>query len=53
MADHRDAHPHPGHALIFKSISEQEDDEKSSFTRETGEVTFKQAESAVMAKPDQ
>jgi hypothetical protein len=42
-----------GHALIFKSISEQEDDEKSSFTREPDNVTFEQAESAVMAKPDQ
>jgi hypothetical protein len=42
-----------GHALIFKSISEQEDDEKSSFTSEPGDVTFEQAESAVMAKPDQ
>lgn len=42
-----------GHALIFKSISEQEDDEKSSFTREPGDVTFGQAEAAVMAKPDQ
>lgn len=42
-----------GHALLFKSISEQEDDEKSSFTREPDNVTFEQAESAVMAKPDQ
>ena len=42
-----------GHALIFKSISEQEDDEKTSFTREPGDVTFEQAESAVMSKPDQ
>jgi hypothetical protein len=42
-----------GHALIFKSISEQEDDEKSSFTHEPDDLTFEQAESAVMAKPDQ
>jgi hypothetical protein len=52
--DITETHVHiQGHALIFKSISEQEDDEKTSFTREPGDVTFEQAESAVMAKPDQ
>ena len=40
-----------GHALIFKSISEQEDDEKSSFTREPDNITLEQAESEVMAQP--
>ena len=42
-----------GHALIFKSISEQEDDEKSSFTRLPDNVTLEQAASEVMAKPAQ
>ena len=32
---------------------QQEDDEKSSFTREPDNVTFEQAESAVMAKPNE
>jgi hypothetical protein len=40
-----------GHALIFKSISEQEDDDKSSFSREPDNVTLEQAATAVMAKP--
>jgi len=40
-----------GRALIFKSISEQEDDEKSSFSREPDNVTLEQAASAVMQKP--
>ena len=52
--DITETHVHiQGHVLIFKSISEQEDDEKSSFTREPDNVTFEQAESAVMAKPDE
>lgn len=40
-----------GHALIFKSISEQEDDEKSSFSRQPDNISLEQAASAVMAKP--
>lgn len=42
-----------GHALLFKTISEQEDDSKSNFTRESDEVTLQQAADAVMSKPDQ
>lgn len=33
-----------GHALLFKSISEQEDDEKSKFKPLPGEVSLQQAE---------
>lgn len=39
-----------GHALIFKSISEQEDDIKSSFTREPDSVTLSQAASTVLSR---
>jgi hypothetical protein len=39
-----------GHALIFKSISEQEDDQKTSFSREPDQVTLEQAAAAVMRK---
>ncbi|HYK36540.1 hypothetical protein [Alloacidobacterium sp.] len=39
-----------GHALIFKSISEQEDDVKTSFSREPDNVTLEQASSTVMSK---
>jgi len=39
-----------GHALIFKSISEQEDDQKTSFSREPDDVTMEQAASAIMNK---
>lgn len=39
-----------GHALIFKSISEQEDDIKSSFRREPDSVNLQQAASAVMSR---
>jgi hypothetical protein len=50
--DITEAHTHiQGHALIFKSISEQEDDEKSSFSRLPDNITLEQAASAVMAKP--
>jgi hypothetical protein len=50
--DITESHIHiQGHALIFKSISEQEDDEKSSFSREPDDVTLEQVASAVMAKP--
>ncbi|MBV8629345.1 MAG: hypothetical protein JOZ83_00360 [Silvibacterium sp.] len=50
--DITDTHVHiSGHALIFKSISEQEDDQKSSWTREPDNVTLEQAAAAVMAKP--
>lgn len=36
-----------GHALIFKSISEEEDDSKTSFQREPDSVTLQQAASSV------
>lgn len=39
-----------GHALIFKTISEEEDDVKTSFTRESDNVTLQQAASALMSK---
>jgi hypothetical protein len=39
-----------GHALLFKSISEEEDDVKTSFTREPDNVSLEQAASAVMSK---
>jgi hypothetical protein len=39
-----------GHALIFKTISENEDDEKTSFEREPDNVTPEQAAEAVMKK---
>lgn len=42
-----------GHALLFKTISEQEDDSKSNFSREADNVTLQQAAQAVMSKPDQ
>lgn len=41
-----------GHALLFKTISEQEDDSKSNFTREPDNVTLQEAADAVMSKPD-
>jgi hypothetical protein len=39
-----------GHALIFKSISEEEDDVKTSFTRESDSVTPQQAASAIFKR---
>ena len=39
-----------GHALLFKSISEQEDDEKSLFERQPDNITLEQAATAVMSK---
>ncbi len=39
-----------GHALIFKSISEEEDDTRSSFTREPDSVTLQQAAAAVLKR---
>lgn len=42
-----------GHALLFKTISEQEDDSKSNFSREPDNVTLHQAAEAVMSRPDQ
>lgn len=48
-----DSHIHiHGHALIFKSISEEEDDVKTSFTREPDGVTLQQAASKVMSEPE-
>lgn len=40
-----------GHALLFKTISEQEDDSKSNFTREPDNVTLQEAAEALMSKP--
>jgi hypothetical protein len=39
-----------GHELLFKTISEQEDDVKSNFQREPNDVTLEQAAGAVMKK---
>jgi len=39
-----------GHALIFKSISEQEDDVKSRFEQLPGNITFSQAEEKLLAQ---
>jgi hypothetical protein len=39
-----------GHALILKSISEQEDDQKTSFSREQDQVILAQATASVMSK---
>jgi hypothetical protein len=39
-----------GHALIFKTISEQEDDTKSRFKQLTGDLTLKQAEGDLLAQ---
>lgn len=41
-----------GHALIFKSISEQEDDTKSSFERLPDDTSLEKALDMVMAKPE-
>lgn len=49
--DITETHVHiQGHALIFKSISEQEDDIKSSFTREPDSITLQQAASSVIRR---
>jgi hypothetical protein len=40
-----------GHALIFKNISEQEDDVKSRFQQLPENVTFREAEEKLMAQP--
>jgi hypothetical protein len=42
-----------GRALLFKTISEQEDDTKIQFTRQPDNVTLEQAAEAVMKKPNQ
>jgi len=41
-----------GRALLFKTISEQEDDVKSHFTRQSDNVTLEQAAEAVMKQPN-
>jgi hypothetical protein len=41
-----------GHALIFKTISEQEDDTKSDFERLPDDITLDKAAEMVMAKPE-
>lgn len=41
-----------GHALIFKSISEQEDDVKSKFEQLPREITFPQAQEKLLAQRD-
>lgn len=47
----RESHIHiEGHALIFKTISEEEDDEKTSFEREPDNVSLEEAAQAVMKK---
>jgi hypothetical protein len=44
-----EAHIHiQGHALIFKSISEQEDDVKSQFQELTGDLSLQQAENKLL-----
>lgn len=49
--DITESHIHiEGHALIFKSISEQEDDVKTSFRREPDSVTLSQAASTVLSR---
>ena len=40
-----------GHALIFKSISEQEDDVKSRFQQLPQSITFQEAEEKLLAQP--
>jgi hypothetical protein len=51
--DITESHIHiSGHALIFKTISEQEDDVKTQWQREPDNVTLQQAARAVMQKPD-
>lgn len=42
-----------GHALIFKSISEQEDDVKSRFEQLPQNITFQQAEEKLLAQGQQ
>jgi len=37
-----------GHALLFKSISEQEDDEKSKFRQIGEDVSFEQVEKQLL-----
>ncbi|MGH9588376.1 MAG: hypothetical protein ACRD3F_15610 [Acidobacteriaceae bacterium] len=41
-----------GRALLFKTISEQEDDVKTSFTRLPDNITLRQAAQEVMKKPN-
>lgn len=41
-----------GRALLFKTISQQEDDHKSSFTRLPDDMTLQQAGEEVMKKPN-
>lgn len=41
-----------GRALLFKTISEQEDDTKSDFSRLRDDITLEQAAEAVMKKPN-
>lgn len=41
-----------GHALIFKTISEQEDDAKWKFKRLPANITFEQAEKELLAQAD-
>lgn len=51
--DITETHVHiSGHALIFKTISEEEDDVKTSFEREPDGVTLEQAASKVMSESE-
>lgn len=52
--DITETHVHiSGHALIFKTISEQEDDEKTQWQRQPDNMTLEQAAEAVMKQPDE
>lgn len=42
-----------GRALLFKSISEQEDDDKSKFESLPENITLPEAEQRLLSKPDQ
>jgi hypothetical protein len=51
---HTETHIHiQGHALLFKSISEEEDDVKTHWQREPGTITLDQVADAVMKEPPQ
>jgi hypothetical protein len=39
-----------GHVLIFKSISEQEDDEKTRFKQLSGDISMQQAKNDLLAQ---
>jgi hypothetical protein len=48
---HTETHIHiEGHALLFKSVSEEEDDVKTLWQPEPGNVTMAEAAAAVIKK---